>query len=228
MQVCRTVSIMAWGHHNFILNGYLCVSLSDDRTGLFLYFSNMLVSPAPSLSWCHGVNGQDDSRFTRDYYPKMKGEEYTSPDMTPALCLYCVHRGQWWRGLCSMWSPRDPGIRGSIILWLHHLEHTAPSDISQQGKRAHEYLTPVLVCFSLSHLFIRSGLLVKYRVDSSYYMWNTIISSSRPPPGDLCLLLWDNSIPFKQSIELKPISGWFTIVLTLGVNVVCLGLETLI
>lgn len=133
-QVCRTVSIMAWGHHNFILNGYLYVSLSDDRTGLFLYFSSMLVSPAPSPSWCHGVNGQDDSRFTRDYYPKMKGEEYTCPDTNPAL--YCVHRGQWWRGLCSMWSPRDPGIRGSTILWLYHLEHTAHFDITAREKGA--------------------------------------------------------------------------------------------
>ena len=142
MRVCRTVSIMARGHHNFILNGYLCVSLSDDRTGLFLYFSNMLVSSAPSPSWCHGVNGQDDSRFTRDYYPKMKGEEYTGQDMTSALCLYCVHRGQCWRGLCSMWSPRDPDYQR-----IHHPVVTPPgthSPLWHHSKRKG--------CMNISHL----------------------------------------------------------------------------
>lgn len=160
-------------HSNLILNGCLCVSLSDDRTGLFLYFNDMLVSLVPSPSRCHhDMNGQDDSWFTSNCCPKMKVSGYFGQDINSNMLV----RATLVEVSAPYGHPRIQTLRGSTIQQFRHLEHTAPSS-SEQEERVHGELTPVLVCLSLSHKFTRSCLLVtKYRIDSSHHTWNILIS----------------------------------------------------
>jgi len=167
--ICRTANIMAWGYCNPILKDYLCVCHSQMTKLGSISFTNVLVSSALSSSWCHcGMNGQDDSRFTKDYYPEMN---WKSTLVRRRILLYVcsVFIGASVAGdFCPIWSSMDPDSKDppscDYITW-----NTQPPLSSQQEERVQEYLTPMLVCFSLSHKFTRTCLLItNYRVDSSY------------------------------------------------------------
>lgn len=151
------------------------------------------------------MNGQYDSQAHKDY-PEMKWKSTlvrTWILLTPGSVFIGA---RWWRFLPHM-VILESRLKGSTILWLYHLEHTVPLSSHQEGKSARISHTHACVLQSESQ-FTRTYLLVtNYRVDCSYYL-NAHISSFLKTSSKRLLLLWDNSIPFRHSIELKSSNFW--------------------
>lgn len=128
-------------------------------------------------------------------------------------------------GLCSHQGIQTTG--GSTILWLQHWEHRS-SLVITAGEQMHGYLTPALVCFSLSHVFSRFFLLVtKYKVDFSHHMQNTLISPRNPQKTSVSSFETTQAHSVIALNSSPQISKGATAVNTSGMNVVCLGLESL-
>ena len=145
------------------------------------------------------MNGQDDSWFTKDYYPEMK---WKSTLVRTWILLYVCSvfiGASVVGGFCPIWSSRDPDSKDppscDYITW-----NTQSPLSSHHEERVQEYLTPMLVCFSLSHK-LESTLPITCGTHTS-------LPSSRPLLRDFFILLWDNSIPFRHSIELKSSNFW--------------------
>lgn len=101
-------------------------------------------------------------------------------------------------------------LKGSTILWLHHLEHLEHSPFVITAREKCKNISHPCLCASVWVTNLPEPVFSSQIIEltSCYYLWNTHISSSRPPLRDLFLLLWDNSIPFRHSIELKSSNLW--------------------
>ena len=189
---------------------FVCVARSDDQTGLCLF--HQCVSSISSVFFMVSLWNEWPRWFSVYQILPPRNEGARVPWSGHESCSMSVvcSQGPVWREVSA-----PHGHSGVQTQRIHHSVVTSPGTpgtqpalSSQREERAQEYRTQT-VCFSLSHKFTRTCLLVaNYRIDSSYYLWNTHISSSRPPLRDLFLLLWDNPIPFRHSNGLKSSNFW--------------------